>query len=490
MPDVNAYKHYKPEHQAKLLSMLKEKDNEDYRPFYCPDFRCDGNHHIEHEGPELCVKGPHRWGLEGTVWLCKTCKIMGLPKDEWLWTHARRDQRPPKWSAEWFVWLLSGGRGSGKTRTGAEVIIRATHFTPRISLISPTGPDLRITMIEGDSGILASAPPDQRPLWEPSKKQLTFPNGAIAQGFSGEEPDRLRGPQGGLAWLDEPAHYDDIEMLWENLLYGMRLGENPKIVCTTTPRPTKWMKKLIADPYTITRRVSSYANLANLAPSYMRTVLEPRENTRLGRQEIHGEMLEDVEGSLWKWEMFRWLHPAPELIRIVVSVDPAGTANTKSDETGIVVVGVDEFQNIYVLGDYTGKYSPGGWAAKANWAYESFSADAIVAEKNYGGDMVKHTLETSGFKGARIILVNSRRGKQLRAEPVVALYEKQQVIHVGQQGDLLLLETEMTDWVPGKGASPNRIDALVHGATELRKEIVPSAIAGPNQIRQRHLFAI
>jgi len=381
---------------------------------------------------------------------------------------------------------VSGGRGSGKTRTGSETTHRITKHVGRLILIAPTGPDLRETMVEGVSGILATAPPNARPVWEPSKKKLTWPNGAIAQGFSAEEPDRLRGPQSGFVWADEPAHYPDPQEVWDNMLFGLRLGKNPKVVATTTPKPTRWMKALLKDPMTVIHRVSTYANLGNLAETYKRTVLERYEGTRLGQQELHGELLEDVEGALWQWEMIRWIDEAPALQRIVVAVDPAGTANKKSDETGIVVIGIGFDKKLYVLADLTGKFTPGRWADVAVSAYEDFSADAIVAEKNYGGDMVQHTLEKADrYRQAgspRVIMVNSRRGKALRAEPIVALYEKEKVLHVGQRGDLLKLEEEQTSWIPGEGDSPNRVDAMVHGATELAKNVMPAQISDPNKL--------
>jgi phage terminase large subunit-like protein len=183
--------------------------------------------------------------------------------------------------------------------------------------------------------------------------------------------------------------------------------------------------------------------------------------------------------------MFGWVEQAPPLVRIVVGVDPAGTRNKRSDETGIVVVGVDAFKTLYVLADYSGKFSPAGWASKANDALEEFSGDAIVAEKNYGGDMVRHTLETSGYRGARIKMVTSRRGKDIRAEPIVALYEKGRVKHVGRQGDLSDLEDEQTSWVPGHSASPNRLDAMVHGATDLAAGAMPAEIAVPASLPRR-----
>lgn len=465
MPGLESFRYWKPDAQQRALELLQERERSPWRPFYCKNPTCDGH-----------------------------------PHDDWDWNHARSDQRPPKWSAEWLVWLLSGGRGSGKTRTGSEVTHRVTSMVSRVILIAPTGPDLRETMVEGESGLLATAPPNNRPEWEPSKKKLTWPNGCVGQGFSAEEPDRLRGPQSGFVWADEPAYYDAITEVWDNMLFGLRLGKNPKVVATTTPKPTKWMKALLKDPLTVTHRVSSYANLQNLAETYRRTVLDRYEGTRLGRQELHGELLEDVEGALWQWEIIHWIEEAPALQRIVVAVDPAGTANKKSDLTGIIVLGIGFDKNIYVLADLSGKYSPARWADTAVSAFEDFSADAIVAEKNYGGDMVKHTLENSNQAkrvDARVILVESRRGKAIRAEPIVALYEKTKVFHVGQRGDLAELEQEQTEWIPGVGDSPNRVDALVHGATNLAKNVMPSAIAHPNDLlrgRQaptsRHLRAV
>jgi phage terminase large subunit-like protein len=352
-------------------------------------------------------------------------------------------------------------------------------------------------MVEGVSGILACSPPGSRPEWEPSKKKLTWPNGCIAHGFSAEEPDRLRGPQFGFAWADEPAHFPLGQMVWDNMLFGLRMGHNPKVVATSTPKPTKFFKALVAEETTVIHRPSTYANLANLADTFKRVILNRYEGTRLGRQELHGEILEDVEGALWSWDMFQWIDEAPQLTRIVVGVDPAGGHKPGNDETGIIVVGFGVDRNLYVLGDGSGRYTPGGWATRANAEYEDYQADAIVPEKNYGGEMVKHTLESSGYRGARIIPVTSRRGKAIRAEPIVALYEKHRVFHVGKRGDLSTLEDELTTWVPGDGDSPNRLDALVHAATELAKGVMPAAISSPNDLLRdratpvpRHLRAV
>lgn len=460
LPDLDAFKHWKPEAQAKALRLLRQAENHKWRPFYCQIPTCDGN-----------------------------------PHDEWDFQHARADQRPPKWNTDsWLTLLFSGGRGSGKTRSGSEITNRATEKVPQVILIGATTSALREFMVEGRSGILATSPPGKRPEWEPSKKKLTWPNGCIGYGFTAEEPDRLRGPESGFIWGDEPAHWDSVAECWDNMQFGLRIGDYPKIVATSTPLPTKWLRDLVKADDTIVRRVSTYANLVNLAPPFKKMILDKYEGTRLGRQELHGELLEDVEGALWAWDMFQWVDEAPDLLRIVVGVDPAGTTNKRSDETGIITAGVGFDKNLYVLADKTGKYSPEQWATTANQEYEDFTADAIVPEKTYGQDMVRFTLENAGYKGAHIIPVDSRRGKAIRAEPIVALYEKRRVFHVGKPGDLADLENELTTWVPnGKFPSPNRLDAMVHALTELAKHVMPAEIANPNQLLQNrygHLRAV
>ena len=446
---LDVWRTWTPDAQREALDLLRQAEAAQWRPFYCAQPLCDGR-----------------------------------PHDDWTWEHGRADQRPPKWADPWLVLLFRGGRGSGKTRGGSEITHRVTAHTPRVGLIAATGPDLRDTIIEGVSGILATAAPGRRPLWEPSKKKLTWPNGCIGQGFSAEEPDRLRGPELGFVWADEPAHYPLIDEVWSNMHLGLRDKRvaHPKIVATTTPKPVPWMKKINADPMTVVRVVSTYANLHNLAEPFRNQVLDRYEGTRTGRQELHGEILDDVEGALWAWDMFDRVPDHPELLRIGIGVDPAGTTNKRSDDTGIIAAGIDAAGHIYVLRDRTGKYSPNGWATIANDLHDDLHADALVAEKNYGGDMVKHTLENSGYTGARIILVESRRGKELRAEPIVARYEKHMIHHVG---DLTDLEAEQTSWVPGEGDSPNRVDALVHVCTELLKHLQPAAVANPRDLGRR-----
>jgi len=491
---LERYKQWKPEYQAKALMRLRQAENDQWHPFYCPNHACNGQPHIWPKDDRACSwPFGHEWDLSETGhWGCGHCEVDGTPLDEWMFPHARVDQRPPRWAGDWLTFLMRGGRGSGKTRTGSEVTNRVatSGVTSRLILIAATGPDLRDTMVEGESGILACSAPGKRPDWEPSKKRLTWPNGAIGQGFSAEEPDRLRGPQSGFVWADEPSHWDLVERCWENMLYGLRLGKDPKVVATSTPKPTVWTKATIKAEDTVDRVVSTYANLHNLADTYRKRVVSRFEGTRRGQQELFGELLEDVEGALWKQEMIHWIDEAPHLRRIVVAVDPAGTANKRSDETGIIVIGIGYDKHLYVLEDLTGKYSPNGWANKVIDATIKWSADAIVAEKNYGGDMVKSTIENSAEKKdevVRVILVTSRRGKELRAEPIVGLYEKNPpvVYHVGERGDLLKLEEEMLSWVPHEGSSPNRVDALVHGATSLYKNIQPVSVGNPADLINR-----
>jgi phage terminase large subunit-like protein len=482
------YRHWKPEAQSKLLAMLQMGAVRRYRPFYCPNPGCNGQPHAWPTDERECPRPyGHEWKRDEDsdeiivnglgLGACLHCGVKGLVLDEWTFPHSRVDQRPPRWNGDWATLFVRSGRGAGKTKMGSEITnkVALAGKVPRVTLIAATGPDLRATMVEGDSGILACSPPDKKPVWEPSKKQLTWPNGAIALGYSAEEPDRLRGQNSGYVWGDEPAHWALVEECWENMLYGLRKGQHPKIVATSTPKSTKWVKKQVADALTIDRRVSSWVNLTNLSNFYQRLVLDPKKGTRMGRQELEGEILADVEGALWNWEMIRSIDPdeVPNLVTIVVSIDPAGTANKRSDETGIVVIGIDADKNLYVLADLSGKYSPEGWAKKALTAAVNFSADRVVFEKNYGGDMVRRVLDAevasrgAGYIAPRFVEVTSRRGKELRAEPIVAVYEKKRVFHVGERGTLEKLEDEQTSWVPGVGASPNRVDALVHGATNL-----------------------
>lgn len=429
--------------------------------------------------------------MEGNAraFYCTNRHCDGAPHGPYDYRHARSDQWPPPGN-DWFAWFLSGGRGSGKTRTGAEYTRRMSHRVSRIALIAPTGADVRDTMVEGESGLLAvCALAGEKILWEPSKRRLTFSSGCIGTTFSAEKPARLRGPQFGFAWMDEPAHYDDPEEVWDMLMFGLRLGSRPHVLLTSTPLPNDFTRARIAEKETVTVRVSTYANRQNLAESFAKRLFDKYEGTRKGRQEIYGEVLPDVEGALWQEAMLTHNFEPPAMDRIVIGVDPAGTTNKRSDKTGILAVG-RKGQDYYVLGDRTApedeKMSPQQWARASIKLYDDMKADAIVVEKNYGGDMVKATIESElkeqGREGQiRIIIVTATRSKQLRAEPVVALYEQSRVIHAGR--DLAALETEMLEWVPGKGASPNRVDALVWAMTELGNLNPPASVASAKGLR-------
>lgn len=408
---------------------------------------------------------------------------------DWLGPNgkARDKQRPPGWP--WFVWLILAGRGFGKTRTGAEWVRHKieTGQCRRMALVAPTAADARDVMVEGESGILAISPPGNRPVYEPSKRRLTWPSGAIGTLYSADEPDRLRGPQHDGAWCDEIAawRYPDA---WDQLLFGLRLGDAPQICATTTPRPIPLVKSLLKDAKVATTRGSTYENSANLAKTTLEELRNKYEGTRLGRQELNAEVLEDVEGALWSLDLIdaNRVPSAPDLVRVVVAVDPSGGDEEGHDEQGIVACGKGKDGLGYVLGDYSVKETPNGWARAAINAYLATQADSIVYEANYGGAMVLSTLQNAAdamakeglpTAGIRFRKVTAMRGKQLRAEPVVALYEQGRVKHVGT---LPGLEHQMTNWVPDIGDSPDRVDAMVWAITALEiRSLSKYSIAPP-----------
>ncbi len=308
------------------------------------------------------------------------------------------------------------------------------------------------------------APTDFMPLYEPSKRRLTFPNGSIATTFSADEPNRLRGPQFHWAICDELAAWNRAENALDMLLMGVRLGVDPRIAISTTPRPLKVIRELLDDPSCVVVRGSTYENRANLAPKWLTDIISKYEGSRLGRQELEGEILDDVPGALWKRDMIKSITKAAEAFRrVVVAIDPAVTNVDGSAETGIVVGAVGESGQFYVLDDLTVSASPDGWARQAVTGYYKYKGDRVVGEVNNGGDMVEHTVHTVD-SNVPFKKVHASRGKAARAEPIVALYEQGRVAHIGV---FRYLEDQMASWVPGIGNSPDRVDALVWCLTEL-----------------------
>ena len=381
---------------------------------------------------------------------------------------ARENQLAPM--GNWSHWLLLAGRGFGKTRAGAEWVRGMAENTAglRIALVAPTLSDARAVMVEGDSGLLAISPPWNRPKFEPSKRTLTWASGTVATLYSAEEPERLRGPQHHACWCDELASWRHADATWDNLMLGLRLGESPRTLVTTTPKPTSLIKALVADDRVTLTRGTTFDNLDNLAPSFATEILKKYEGTRTGRQELLAEILEDVPGALWQRAMLDRLRAdtLPQLVRIVVAVDPPVSVGEKADECGIVAAGICADGFAYVLADASVQgLSPAGWAKRAVALYHSLSADRIVIESNQGGAMAESVLREIDPVAA-IAQVFARRGKYARAEPVAALYEQGRVFH---GGSLPALEDQMCAFTGERraGESPDRVDALVWALTHL-----------------------
>ncbi len=378
---------------------------------------------------------------------------------------ARPGQVPPR-DREWFVYLMRSGRGGGKTRAGAEWVLQRVRDGYRtIALVGQTAADVRDTMIElGESSIMKVARPHERPTYEPSKRRLTFPNGAVAVAYTGDEPDQLRGPQHDSAWVDELAKFRYPQECWDNLIFGLRLGKCPQVFVTTTPRPTPIIRQLLAAGDTIDVRFSTYDNAENLSPVFLAKIRERYEGTRLGRQELYGEVLTDTPGALWTRDLIETTRVSrpPQLTRVVVGVDPAVTSGADSDETGIIVAGKGADGHGYILDDRSVHGSPYAWARRAVDAYHDYQADRIVAESNNGGELVEVNIRVAD-PAVSYKSVNASRGKQTRAEPISALFEQSRAHIVG---GLPELEDQMCDWVPGE-KSPDRMDAMVWAMTEL-----------------------
>lgn len=398
-------------------------------------------------------------------------------------THQRSDgtwtgQLPP--AGDWLGWLILAGRGYGKTRTGAEFVRHKVETAQwgRVALVGRTAADVRDVMVEGESGILAISPAWCRPHYEPSKRRLTWPNGAIATTYSGDQPDQLRGPQHDGAWCDELAawRYPDA---FDQLLFGLRLGDNPQWVGTTTPRPTKLIRELVKDPGVAVTRGSTYENRAFLAKQALNKLLQKYAGTRLGKQELDALILDDVPGALWTLGLIEltrvqasvtaagnYVPAHPPLKKVAVAIDPAASSKEESSETGIVVGGISGDEHGYVLADKSLRGTPAEWGRAAVDAYHEFEADHIVAEVNQGGEMVEQVLRSvlkPGEKMPPYRTVHASRGKYTRAEPVSTIYEQRRIHHVGVFSEL---EDQMTTWVPGE-TSPDRMDANVWLWTDL-----------------------
>lgn len=389
-------------------------------------------------------------------------QALALQHDWRAW--ARPNQLPPDWN--WFGWGIVAGRGYGKTWTGSQWIIdRVKDGARNIALVGQTKSDVRDVMIEvGDSSILKLSPPWNMPHYEPSKRRLTWPNGAIATAYSADEPDQLRGPQHDTAWMDEPAKFKYPQQTVDNLEMGLRLGDDPRLIFTTTPRPIPIIKDWIKDPRIHITRGSTYDNMANLAPSFIERMRQKYEGTRLGRQELYGEILDDDPNALWSRDVLEStrVNQHPDLFKIVVAVDPPASVGT----CGIVVAGVARVDGVlhgYTLDDATTPEgaSPSEWASAVVATYHKWQADIVIGEVNNGGAMIGHTIKTvAGGRNVNYKAVRATRGKHTRAEPVSALFEQRRYHHVGFFPEL---EDQQCSWVPGD-TSPDRLDAEVWAA--------------------------
>ena len=404
----------------------------------------------------------------------------------WHWPFwARPSQIAPP--GDWQNWLFIAGRGAGKTRSGAEwVRSKVKAGCGWIALIAPTAGDARRVMVEGESGLLAVCWKQDkdakgnhlgRPIYEPSKARVTWANGAQATMFSAEEPERLRGPQHDAMWCDELAAWARMQDTWDMATFGLRLGHHPQAMVTTTPKPSPLLRKLMADPRSVVSRGSTFDNAANLAPSFIATVRDRYEGTRLGRQELFAEVLDDVPGALWTRDMIRTATDPGEFARIVVAVDPSGAGGAvdeAADQIGIVVAGRKMDGSYHVIEDATCKLGPSGWGRRVVDRYRAHKADRIVAERNFGGAMVESVIKTVDPQ-VPVRMVTASRGKSVRAEPIAALYEQGRVTHAR---GLDALEDQMMQ-MTGTGymgeGSPDRLDAAVWALSELALQPQQSA---------------
>lgn len=400
---------------------------------------------------------------------------LNLLQADWdFW--ARPNQKLPL-SRPWLVWLILSGRGYGKTRTGAETInywqnpsknttAMSVKGVRRIAIIGQTTADVRDIMLEGESGLITCAPFYNKPRYIASRRVVEWPNGAQAHLFSGDEPEQLRGPQFEKAWVDELAKFKYPNDCWDNLEFGLRLDTNgnvPQVVVTTTPKPIKLIKELAVDPDVFVTYGSSYENMSNLSEAYIKRIIKRYEGTRIGAQELEGRILTDIEGALWKYSTIaeNRVTMAPSLDTVTIVLDPSVTNKDTSDECGIIVMG-RKSGHAFVLEDHSAKMSSKEWAELAVKLYHKHKADYVLAEVNNGGDLVKTVISLLDPR-VPVHTVFATRDKYTRATPAAGVYEQNRVHHVGTFD---LLEEELTEWEPGK-PSPNRLDAVVWGVTDL-----------------------
>jgi len=425
---------------------------------------------------------------------------LGL-KHDWSFWGRPEQQEPP---GDWSVWLLMAGRGFGKTRSGAE-FVRSQHCGPtplapgrvrHTALVAETAADARDVMVRGVSGIIAVHPPEFRPTYYPSLRLLEWPNGSIAHTYSAEDPEQLRGPEHDLAWSDELAKWRYAEETWDMLQFGLRAGDSPRQLVTTTPRPIPLVRELLKGEGrpggTYVTRGSTYDNSDNLAPNFIAKMRERYEGTRLGRQELRAEVLDDIPGALWTRLMLdrrsgsnpkgAGMAPDEELPvmrRVSVGVDPSGTygedrsatsrenkGDEAGDDVGIVAAGLGEDGQIYILEDATVNLGPAGWARRVRDTYHHHEADMVVGEANFGGAMVEYTIR-SVDRNIPYRAVHASRGKHIRAQPIAALYEQGRVRHVGTFAKLEDQMVSMTDSGYEGAGSPDRLDAMVWAVTDL-----------------------
>ena len=409
--------------------------------------------------------------------------LSGFDADALMWDWSvwgRPEQQAP--AGDWAIWMYLAGRGAGKTRAAAEWVREEAKYTTngqrRFALVARTAADVRDVIVEGESGIMNVSPPSERPLYEPSKRRLTWPNGNTATCFTADEPDSLRGPQFTHAWGDEVAAWrqtpDAAGMTaFDNLRVGTRLGANPKIMITTTPKRVPLLYKLLDEAKTTGRvvvsRGSTMDNSGNLSNAYLDAITGVYAGTRLAQQELYGEMLDSVEGALWVDELIEQhrqsAYPVSTPLRII-GVDPSVAENPR-DECGIVVVSSSGERDLYkreawVLEDASVLGSPDVWANRVVAMARKWGCP-VVAEVNQGGAMVRNAINTID-PSIKVLEVHSKYGKALRAEPITLAYEQGRVHHIGYLADL---ESQMVSWVPGEGKSPDRVDALVHALTAL-----------------------